>query len=125
MVVRVLHVEDDPDIRAIAKIALDHEGGFELTQCPDGAAALQFAETETCDLLLLDLMIPNMSGDVLLGELRKLAGFQTVPVVFMTAKGQVDDVRALADLGALDVITKPFDPMALGARLKALLAGGA
>jgi len=121
MALRVLHVEDDPDIRTITKIALDHAGGFELVQCEDGQAALDYAPGTSSDVLLFDLMIPNMSGDVLLAEIRKVPNYEDTPVIFMTAKGQAAELDALKDIGALDVIVKPFDPMSLGDQIKKII----
>ncbi len=111
--IRILHVEDDPDIREIAEMALDLSGKFEVTQCIDGEKALQALETFVPDIILLDMMMPNMTGVQLLEKLRLVPHLQDVPVVFMTARVQASEVQGLIDSGAAGVIVKPFDPIAL------------
>jgi two-component system OmpR family response regulator len=72
------------------------------------------------DLLLLDVMMPTMDGPELLQELRKLPQFTQTPVIFMTAKAQPEEVQQFMELGAIDVITKPFDPMTLADQIRAI-----
>ncbi|GHE00074.1 chemotaxis protein CheY [Defluviimonas sp. 20V17] len=110
---KILHVEDDPDIREIALMALEVVGGLDVVQCASGAEALERAPGIAPDLLLLDVMMPGMSGDETLTALRKVPQFSETPAIFMTAKAQHSEVDRLKELGALDVITKPFDPMTL------------
>lgn len=119
---RVLYVEDEPDIRAIAVLALETVGGLSVRACPSGAEALEAAPVFRPDLLLLDVMMPEMDGVTALRELRKLPATCACPVVFMTAKVQPDEVRNLKSLGALEVIAKPFDPMTLAVTLQAIWA---
>ena len=114
----ILYVEDDPDIQTVAQIALEVVGGFALTICSSGAAAL--AEVHgSCrpDLLLLDVMMPNMDGPTTLLELRNIVATSNTPVVFMTAKVQSSEVELYKSLGAIGVIAKPFDPMELSAQV--------
>ncbi|MEB0139641.1 MULTISPECIES: response regulator [unclassified Undibacterium] len=114
----ILYVEDDPDIQTVAQIALEVVGGFSLTICSSGAAAL--AEVHgNCrpDLLLLDVMMPNMDGPTTLLELRNIVATSNTPVVFMTAKVQSSEVELYKSLGAIGVIAKPFDPMELSAQV--------
>jgi CheY-like chemotaxis protein len=110
---KILHVEDDPDIREIALMALEVVGGLDVEQCASGADALERAPGIAPGLLLLDVMMPGMSGDETLTALRKMPQFADTPAIFMTAKAQLSEVDRLKQLGALDVITKPFDPMTL------------
>lgn len=110
---KILHVEDDPDIREIALMALEVVGGLDVEQCVSGADALERAPGIAPGLLLLDVMMPGMSGDETLTALRKMPQFADTPAIFMTAKAQLSEVDRLKQLGALDVITKPFDPMTL------------
>ena len=80
----ILYVEDDLDIQAIAQIALEVVGGLTLQTCSSGAEALAAANAGFLpDLLLLDVMMPNMDGPTTLAELRKLPGTANVPVIFM------------------------------------------
>ena len=110
---RILYVEDEPDIQAVAKISLESVGGFELKVCSSGQEALEVAVSFAPDLLLLDVMMPDMDGPATLNALKGLPELIKTPVVFMTAKVQPSEVEELKKLGALDVIAKPFDPMTL------------
>jgi two-component system, OmpR family, response regulator len=110
---KILHVEDEPDIRAIAKLTLEAFGGFEVESCESGADAVAKIAAFLPDLVLLDVMMPGMDGPMTLEAIRKLPGFAAVPAVFMTAKAQPHEIDKLKTLGALDVVVKPFDPEAL------------
>ena len=117
---RVLYVEDDTDIRTIASMALEVVGGFTLQACASGAEALAAAEAFAPQLLLLDVMMPGMDGPTTLARLRERPATRDVPVIFMTAKVQASEVEQYKALGALGVISKPFDPMALAGQVQAL-----
>ncbi len=119
---QVLYVEDDPDIQMIAQMALEVVGGLSLRSCSSGAEALVVAAQDDYrpDLILLDVMMPDMDGPATLAELRKLAATASVPVIFMTAKVQAAEVAYYKTLGAIGVIAKPFDPMALAHQVGAL-----
>ena len=118
---RILYVEDDPDIQAVASIALEVVGGFTLKACSSGAEALAAAVSGfDAQMLLLDVMMPEMDGPTTLARLRELAQTATTPVVFMTAKVQASEVTFYRSLGALGVIAKPFDPMQLAQQVRAL-----
>ena len=110
---RILYVDDDADIREVATLALVDVGGFTLLTCESGSEALLRAEAFTPQLILLDVMMPDMDGPATLTALRALPSLSTVPVIFMTAKVQAGEIAALRAKGVLDVIAKPFDPMAL------------
>jgi len=117
---RILHVDDDEDIRSIADIALKLVGQFDLLQCASGKKATEKAEVFRPDLFLLDYMMPEMDGEQTFRELRSLPGLGRVPVVFMTARVDNEFANRLRRDGALDVIAKPFDPMDLANQLRAL-----
>ena len=108
---RILYVEDEPDIRAIGKMALEAVGGFEVVACASGAEALAAAAAAKPDLLLLDVMMPGMDGPATLKALRATSLNADTPAIFMTAKVQSNEVAHFKALGALAVIPKPFDPM--------------
>lgn len=122
MTLRILHVEDESDIRQIAEFALEGEG-FALTQCASGTEALARAGDLAPDLVLLDVMMPGMDGPTTLGRLREMPHLSDTPVIFMTAKVQPTEVQALLALGAIGVIAKPFDPMRLGEQIHACMQG--
>ncbi len=119
---RILYVEDEPDIQAVAKIALEMVGGFTLQVCSSGQEALDSAEGFAPQLVLLDVMMPGMDGPTTLQNLRQLPALASVPVVFMTAKVQPQEVAHYKSLGAVDVIPKPFDPMSLAEQVRAIWA---
>ncbi|NLJ92860.1 MAG: response regulator [Aeromonadales bacterium] len=110
---RILYVEDDDDIREIGQIALQVVGNFEVLACASGAQAIAAAVDFAPQLLLLDVMMPNLDGPATLEQLRKLAPLANTPVVFMTAKTQAHEVAAYKALGAIEVIAKPFDAIQL------------
>lgn len=120
--IRLLHVEDDPDILEIAELALEMAGGFEVLQCDNGADALVQAPDFRPDVMIFDMMMPEMSGVQLLERMRADPVMADVPVIFMTARAQALERRDLIDRGAVDVIVKPFDPVALGDQVKQILA---
>ncbi len=110
---KILHVEDELDIQEIAKMSLEGVGGFELMQCVSGEDALAAAPSYDPDLIILDVMMPGMDGEETFKRLREFEGFENKPVIFMTAKAAKNSIQALIELGAADVITKPFDPILL------------
>jgi len=114
---RILYVEDEADIQAVAKLALEMVGGFTVKICSSGEEALREAEAFAPQLILLDVMMPGMDGPATLEGLRAIPALAAVPVVFMTAKIQPAEVAHYKSLGALDVIPKPFDPMTLSAQV--------
>ena len=114
---RILYVEDEPDIRAIAQMALEAVGGFTVIACAAGSEALARAPGAGADLLLLDVMRPGMDGPSTLKALRELPATAKTPVIFMTAKVQAAEVAQYRELGAIDVIHKPFDPMELSPQI--------
>jgi CheY-like chemotaxis protein len=118
--VRILYVEDEDDIRAVAQIALDGEG-FELFPCASGQEALSKAADFNPDVILLDVMMPGMDGPTTLSQLRDIPNLTNTPAIFMTAKVQPSEIEQLKSLGALDVIAKPFDPMGLADQLRSIL----
>ena len=110
---RILLVDDEADIRQIARIALEAVGGFEVHECASGLAAPAAVADHKPQLILMDIMMPGQDGMETLKVLRATPGLPPVPVVFMTAKVQPQEVAVLRSLGAIDVIAKPFDPMTL------------
>lgn len=108
---RILYVEDEADIRTVARMALEAVGGFEVIECASGAEALAAAPTARADLILLDVMMPGIDGPGTLQALRAIPQTASTPVIFMTAKVQAAEIAQYRALGALDVIAKPFDPM--------------
>ncbi|HYX25035.1 MAG TPA: response regulator [Thermoanaerobaculia bacterium] len=115
---RILFVEDDPDIQVVATMALEALGGFHVLACASGAEALSRFGDFAPDLVLLDVMMPGMDGPATLTALRRLPGAAATPVVFMTARVQAHEVALYREMGAAEVIAKPFDPMTLSANVR-------
>lgn len=115
---RILLVEDEPDIRKIARIALKNIGGFEVEVSDSGHEALKMIQACQPDLAILDVMMPGMDGPTTLQKIRKIEGFAELPVMFMTAKVQPHEINEYMALGILGVISKPFDPVTLPQEVK-------
>ena len=115
---KILYVEDDLDIQTVAQMALEAVGGFELKICSSGSEALDAAPAFAPDLILLDVQMPGMDGPTTMKNLRAHEDFSETPVVFMTAKVMPSDIESYKSLGAVDVISKPFDPMTLSEQIR-------
>jgi CheY-like chemotaxis protein len=114
---RILFVEDDLDIQAVARLALEAVGGFTVAVCDSGHDAVEAAPTFQPDLILLDVMMPGMDGPTTFSALRAIPQTTQTPVIFMTAKIQSHEVERYKTLGAAGVIAKPFDPMRISAQI--------
>jgi CheY-like chemotaxis protein len=112
-VIRVLHVDDEPDIREIVDLSLSLNPDFQVRACSSGDEALSAAAEWSPELILLDVMMPRMDGPTTLSCLRKNPKTADIPVFFMTARAQPREVEQFIALGAQGVISKPFDPMTL------------
>lgn len=121
---KIMLVEDDADIMAITRMALEMIGGFSVAACENGIAALAAAPSERPDLILLDVMMPGLDGPATLEALRALPETARTPVIFMTAKSQAHEIAHYRALGALDVIRKPFDPVTLPDVVRRIWEGG-
>jgi len=117
---RILVIEDEPDIRELIAYNLSREG-YQVSEAEDGESGLDKARRELPDLVLLDLMLPRLSGVEVCRRLKSEAQTQGLPVIMVTAKGDEDDVVSGFDTGADDYIPKPFSPKVLLARVKAVL----
>lgn len=116
----ILLVEDDPDIQVVAKLALEAVGGFRVAICSSGQEALVSLAQQAPDLILLDMMMPDLDGAGTLAALRAMPASAATPVIFMTAKVQPHEVIEYKALGAVGVIAKPFDPMMLSSSIMTL-----
>ena len=115
---RILYVEDEPDIQAVAKLALEQVGRFTLEVCSSGQEALDKAVKFSPQLMLLDVMMPEMDGPTTMKKLRGITGLEDIPVIFMTARVQPHELQDYIDMGVVDVIAKPFDPMMLSNQIR-------
>jgi CheY-like chemotaxis protein len=118
---RLLHVEDEPDIREVVEISIALDPGVTLKSCACGLDALAAAADWQPDMILMDVMMPVMDGPKVLARLRENVRTADIPVIFMTARAQTKEVERFLSLGAAGVIAKPFDPMTLAASVRAYL----
>jgi two-component system phosphate regulon response regulator PhoB len=120
---KILVVEDEPAMVELLRYNLESEG-FEVASAPDGEEAIMAIEEQTPDMVLLDWMIPKISGIEICRRLRRDQKFRNLPVIMITARGEeADRVRGL-DVGADDYVSKPFSPAELMARIRAVLRRG-
>lgn len=114
---RILYVEDDADIREIVRVSLEMVGDYDVAACESCGDALDVVDEFNPDLLLLDVMMPELDGPATLRKLRQRESAANAPAVFITAKVQAGDMAHYERLGVVDVIVKPFDPMVLSERI--------
>jgi two-component system, OmpR family, response regulator len=119
---KILCVDDEPLIQAIARAALEKRGGFTVLICGSGAEALAAMPAFAPELLLLDVMMPGLDGPATLAALRRLPATATTPAIFMTTKMQARGLAPGAGLGIIGVIDKPFDPKTLAETVRTLWA---
>jgi CheY-like chemotaxis protein len=119
----ILVADDEPHIGQIIQLKLER-APYDVTLVADGRAALDHLEGgEPVDLVLLDIMMPHMSGLDVLGALKQLPHRRETPVIILTAKGQDADRERAFELGAVDFLTKPFSPNKLLIRIDEIFAG--
>ncbi len=120
MAANILLVEDEPGIQELLKLNLG-QAGHQVTAASDAEDALQYLKSALPDVILLDWMLPGMSGIDLCKRLRADNRYQPVPIIMLTARGEEQDRVAGLDTGADDYITKPFSPRELVSRIRAVL----
>jgi len=118
---RILHVDDEPDIREVVELSLSLDPAFAVRSCASGRDALAAVSEWPPDLILCDVMMPVMDGPATLARLRESPQTAHIPVVFMTARAQTRELEHFKSLGAAGVISKPFDPMTLAASIRSHL----
>ena len=116
----VFYVDDEPDIREVVEMALGLVPGLTVRTCPSGVQALLELPLLRPDLILLDVMMPGLDGPATLAQIRSDETLRDLPAIFMTAKALPQEVDRFMKLGAIGVISKPFDPMQLGKRIQEL-----
>ena len=119
---KIVVADDDVDVRMLVALKLRHSG-YDVVDVGDGAAAVDACRSEKPDLVVLDLMMPVMSGLEACRAIKAEPGLADVPVVLLTARAQNTDVDAGLAVGADAYVTKPFSPKELAARVEALLEG--
>lgn len=122
MAKKILIADDDPIIIKLLQVNLELDG-YDVVTAEDGAEAVEKAAEFKPDLVILDIMMPRMDGWAALQELKRQPETAKVPVIFLSAKAQQDDVRRGYDAGAAEYLTKPFDPSELLSIIEQILAG--
>jgi len=120
MAIKILVVDDDPDIRDILKLTLSEEN-YEIFEACDGEEALKLINTKPLDLVLLDYKIPKMDGRQVCRLIKKDLLLRHLPIIMVTAKGDISDKVGGIDAGADDYVVKPFEPKELLARIRMIL----
>jgi len=118
----VLLIDDEADIRRIGELSLARIGKWRVVKAASGAEGVALAAKERPDVILLDVMMPDLDGPATLGRLRADPATRAIPVIFVTAKSAPEDAARLTALGAAGVIAKPFDPMGLPAEVRRIAA---
>ncbi len=111
---RVLLVDDDPGIREVTRISLETTMGWQVLTASSGDEALRLAGEEEFNVILLDVMMPDMDGAETFARLRAHEQSRAIPVVLLTAKSQRADLASYAEMGVAGTVQKPFDPLSLG-----------
>jgi CheY-like chemotaxis protein len=117
----VLIVDDEEDIRELARISLERVGGLQVIAASSGEQGLELAAAEQPDAILLDAMMPGIDGPATLERLKADPNTAGIPVVFLTGSVQEAERDRFMGLGALGLLPKPFDPMKLADELRACL----
>lgn len=110
---RILLADDEPDILEVARIALEIVGGYEVSACTSGAELLERLPGFDPDLVVIDVLMPDMAGLEVLEKVRATPGYEKVPVIFLTGLVRDEDLEELRQSGVTEIIRKPFDPMTL------------
>jgi len=118
---RVLIIDDEEDIRQIARFALSKVSNWDVTEASSAEEGLKQANEMAPDAILLDVLMPGMDGPTALVSLKSDEATKGIPVIFLTARGLPGEIDRLIKMGAAGVITKPFDPMTLGEEMSEIL----
>jgi two-component system phosphate regulon response regulator PhoB len=118
---RVLVIDDEAPIRLLCRVNLEAEG-MEVLEAADGPSGLEAARAEIPDVILLDVMMPGLDGWRVAEELLDDERTQAIPIVFLTARAELRDRARGIDLGGVDYVTKPFNPVELAPLVRSLLA---
>ena len=118
---RILIIDDEEDITTLARLGLEMEAAWEVITAVSGPEGIAKAEAEQLDCILLDIMMPGMNGFAVFEKLQAKPRAQYIPVIFLTAKVQADDLSQYRTVGVAGVITKPFDFLTLANQITTIL----
>jgi DNA-binding response OmpR family regulator len=117
---KILIAEDERDIRELVSFSLQF-GGFTVVQAANGAEAVEYAQKEMPDLILMDVRMPKMTGYEACRQMKTMESVREIPVVFLSAKGQESEIQTGMEVGAEEYILKPFAPDELVKQVQAVL----
>ncbi|MCI0398573.1 MAG: response regulator [Chloroflexi bacterium] len=117
---KILIAEDEPDIRELITLTLQFSG-YEVVSAKDGVEAVEVAQADKFDLILMDVRMPRMTGYEACRQLRAIETTKHIPIIFLSAKGQESEVQAGLDAGADQYILKPFAPDLLSRKIREVL----
>jgi len=120
---KILLADDEPDILEISRIALETVGGFEVSVCSSGKTLLERLPEFRPDLVIVDVLMPDMTGPEVFEEIRRRPEYDEVPVIYLTGVIQEEELEDLRETGVADIILKPFDPMTLADRINGVWKG--
>jgi two-component system alkaline phosphatase synthesis response regulator PhoP len=119
---KILVAEDETDIRELVAFSLANIGGFQVVKAKNGAEAVDMAQAEKPDLILMDVRMPKMTGVEACAKLKEIPETKDIPVVFLSAMGQEQEIQTGMDVGAVEYILKPFAPDVLMNKVREILA---
>jgi CheY-like chemotaxis protein len=119
--IKILVAEDEADIRELVAFSLENIGGFQVVKARNGAEAVQVARAEIPDLILMDVRMPRMTGVEACAKLKTIPETKDIPVVFLSAMGQEQEIQQGMDVGATEYVLKPFAPDVLMAKVREIL----
>jgi two-component system alkaline phosphatase synthesis response regulator PhoP len=119
---KILVAEDETDIRELVAFSLENIGGFQVVKAKNGAEAVEVAQAELPDLILMDVRMPKMTGVEACAHLKTIPETKDIPVVFLSAMGQEQEIQHGMDVGAVEYILKPFAPDVLMNKVREILA---
>lgn len=117
---KILYAEDDLDVQTIVQISVWSKSNYEIKICENGKLLLECVEDYDPDLILLDVMMPEMDGPTTLKHLRSNEKTKNIPIIFVTAKAQTHEIQLFYEIGAIGVIKKPFETITLCDNIKEL-----
>lgn len=118
---RILLIDDEETIQEVVQVGIEIEAGWQVEIASSGSEGIDLAQTQQPDVILLDVMMPDMDGISTLSSLKANAETRSIPVIFLTAKTQATEKDQLQSLGVIDVITKPFNSMTLASQIAKIL----
>ncbi len=119
---KIIVADDEPDVLFMTAFSLRTVGGFEVVEARNGLEAVEKAQQERPDLIILDIKMPRMNGYEACRRLREIESLRDVPIVFLSAKGQRQEIEEGLSLGAADYILKPFAPEDLISKVRSILS---